>query len=216
MKSLVLKDIYLFKKNIRTLILPIIIVSMPTIFSNLISNTEISPFSKNIFSSVAIMMIFMTVYNSLSFDDESKFLDYVRAMPLKLEDYVRGKYVFSLIVYVFMFLILMIINVGNMNLTSSIYASLIQCGIMSILGSTVLMLIFKFSIKNISQIIFILYFGLILLYTFGDMTGIVNINIGAMFQSFNPLILVGVLILSVVAYLLMQKLSVKILKANKG
>ena len=216
MKSLVLKDIYLLKSSKKFLLIPFIFALMSSILNVL--NFERGNTNKNIFSSIAIFMIFYFIYFSFSFDDESKFLDYVRAMPLKLEDYVKGKYIFSLIVYVFMYLILMIINLGDMNLTSNIYVSLIQCGIMSIMGSIILMLIFKFGIKNISQILSIVYFALIMLYTFGDKLGIEigEINIGAVFQNFNILILVGVLILSVAAYFLMQKMSVKILEANKG
>ncbi|WP_164845576.1 ABC-2 transporter permease [Anaerosphaera multitolerans] len=214
MKALLLKDIYLLKNNWKGFMIPIVIGFMPVLFNILTVN--FNEYAASIFKSIFIFAIFYTSYASIYYDDESKFLDYVRVTPAGTAEYVKSKYLLSLFVYLILFLFLILMSLADMDIISAIYTSLLSTAALSIFGFITLTLIFKFGVKNVTQLIYILFFSIVLIYTFVNMKGFTTLNIIESIKNFNIYVTVSILILSVLTFFSCQKLSIKILEESKG
>lgn len=154
MKSLLLKDLYLTKNNKKSVILIFLFLIISIIANS--SSTSAGSVSIYLVLFSTLYVLFSISFASLYYDDASKFNEYIKYIPINIKTYVKSKYYFALIVYLFELLIISILSTSVFGL-ESVNIALMIVSAEIITGSVLIYIFFKHGQDKMRQVITVLF-----------------------------------------------------------
>lgn len=195
MKGLILKDIYNIRRNVKMLVLMLVIFGV--IFIPQGGGAALIP--------IYVLLCSMMVVTTISFDDLAKWDKYALTMPVSRNDMVLSKYVvlaiFSLSGAVLGFLLSIVIGafMGEIKLQEDLSITIISIAVSLVYGSIMLPFIYRFGVEK-ARILLILCFLLPTLLVIGGSA--ISESFGIPLSQYYPVIKSVLWALPVVALLL--------------
>ena len=102
MKGLILKDFYSLKMYVRTLIVMVVIYAMLGFFSE----------SASMFSSLVAVVSMILPITSFTYDKYYKWEEYALSLPLRRNQIVLAKYIFTALILLFAFVLTVLLSIA--------------------------------------------------------------------------------------------------------
>lgn len=205
MKAFLLNDFYYFRKNI------LINLGLFALFS-FFQIISIFKGNMNIFIAFSLIFIFnffnfRLILSSHVFDEENKFIYYIRALPMGSKEYIDTKFLSNLILSLFCWLLSFILYFAFMKDLKIFYFISLVLIIIFLVNLIIQSLVIKFGYRNVYSYIMILfvvvYIAFYLLYEYRAK------EMKSFLISIDAKTIIFFMIIDIMAYFLLRRLSYK-------